>query len=120
YGAWLSDAANGRDDRPVVTYSEPKSISRETTFDRDLSVERDREQLSQILTELCVDLGDDLTRKGYAARTIGLKLRFDNFKTVTRDETIEVATQDARVIRRAVGECLKRVSLERKIRLLGV
>ena len=120
YGGWLSDAAHGRDTRPVVTESEPKSISRETTFDRDLSATRDRAQLSRIFTDLCVGVSDDLKRKGYAGKTIGLKLRYDNFKTVTRDRTIPVATQDAQAIRRAAGECLKRVPLDRRIRLLGV
>jgi DNA polymerase-4 len=120
YGAWLSDAAHGRDERPVVTESEPKSISRETTFERDLSATHDRSELSRIFTGLCVGVSDDLKRKGYAGRTIGLKLRYDNFKTVTRDLTIPVPTQDAQAIRRAAGECLKRVPLERRIRLLGV
>ncbi len=119
-GAWMHEAANGRDDRPVVTASEPVTISRETTFERDLSAKRDRDALSAIFTELCEDLADDLQRKGYVGRTIGLKLRYDNFKTVTRDRTIAEPTQDARTIRRAASECLKRVSLERRIRLLGV
>lgn len=120
YGAWLHEAANGRDTREVVTDSEPKSISRETTFERDLSVRRDRDELSRIFTDLCVRLAGDLERKGYAGRTIGIKLRFDNFTTVTRDQTIEVPTQDAQAIRRAAGECLKRIALDRRIRLLGV
>jgi len=119
-GAWMHDAANGRDDRPVVTASEPVTISRETTFERDLSAKRDRDALSAIFTELCEDLAGDLQRKGYVGRTIGLKLRYDNFKTVTRDRTIPEPTQDAGTIRRAASECLKRVSLERRIRLLGV
>ena len=120
YGAWLHEAAHGRDARDVVTESEPKSISRETTFERDLSARRDRDQLSQIFTDLCVSLAGDLQRKGYAGKTIGVKLRYDNFETVTRDHTIERATQDAKEIRRAAGRCLKRVPLERRIRLLGV
>jgi DNA polymerase-4 len=120
YGAWLYEAANGRDERPVETFSEPKSISRETTFERDLHPARDREALSRIFTELCVGVADDLQRKGYVGRTIGLKLRYDDFKTVTRDQTIASPTQDARAIRRAAGECLKRVPLDRRIRLLGV
>jgi len=120
HGAWMHEAANGRDDRPVETFSEPKSISRETTFERDLHPARDREVLSRIFTELCVGVADDLQRKGYAGRTIGLKLRYDDFKTVTRDQTIIEPTQDARAIRRAAGECLKRVPLDRRIRLLGV
>jgi len=119
-GAWMHEAAHGRDDRPVVTHSEPKSISRETTFERDLHARRDRDALSRIFTELCVDLAGDLRRSGYAGRTIGLKLRYDDFRTVTRDQTIASPTQDAHAIRRAAGECLKRVPLDRRIRLLGV
>jgi DNA polymerase-4 len=119
-GAWMHEAANGRDERPVVTFSEPVTISRETTFERDLHARRDREALSAIFTELCEDLAGDLRRKGYVGRTIGLKLRYDNFKTLTRDRTIAEPTQDARAIRRAASECLKRVPLERRIRLLGV
>ncbi len=120
YGAWLHEAAHGRDERAVVTYSEPKSISRETTFEDDLHPVHDREQLSRIFTDLCVRVADDLQRKGYVGKTIGLKLRYDNFKTVTRDRTIDAPTRDAGTIRRAAGECLKRVPLDRRIRLLGV
>jgi len=120
HGAWMHAAANGRDERPVVTFSEPKSISRETTFEDDLHPVRDREALTRIFTDLCVRLAGDLERKGYAGRTIGLKLRYDNFKTLTRDCTLESPTRDAAAIRRAAGECLKRVPLERRIRLLGV
>jgi DNA polymerase IV len=120
YGGWLCDAAHGRDERPIVTESEPVSISRETTFERDLSATRDRDTLSRIFTDLCVGVAGDLQRKGYAGRTIGLKLRYDNFKTVTRARTIAVPTQDAQTIRRAAGECLKRVPLDRRLRLLGV
>ncbi|MGB5082678.1 MAG: DNA polymerase IV [Burkholderiales bacterium] len=119
-GAWMHAAANGRDERPVVTASEPKSISRETTFERDLHPARDREQLSRVFTELCARLAADLQARGYAGRTIGLKLRYDNFATLTRANTLEAPTRDAAAIRRAAGECLKRVPLERRIRLLGV
>jgi DNA polymerase-4 len=120
YGAWMHEAANGRDERPVMTYSEPKSISRETTFENDLHPVRDREQLSRIFTELCVKVAGDLQRKGYVGKTIGLKLRYDNFKTVTRDCTIDEPTADGNEIRRAASACLKRVSLDRRVRLLGV
>jgi DNA polymerase-4 len=120
YGAWLHAAAHGRDSRPVVTYSEPKSLSRETTFERDLHARGDREQLSGIFTRLCEQVAADLLRKGYVGKTIGLKLRYDNFKTVTRDHTLPHHTADAKEIRQAAGQCLKRVPLERRIRLLGV
>jgi DNA polymerase-4 len=62
----------------------------------------------------------DLQRKGYLGRTIGIKLRFDNFQSVTRDLTIERPTDDAQIIRSAAGRALKRVALQRRLRLLGV
>ena len=120
YGLWLHDAAHGHDKRPVVTESEPKSLSRETTFERDLHPRLDKAELSARFTRLCELLAADLERKGYLGKTIGLKLRFDNFATVTRDQTLAAPTGDARVIRRAAGECARRVPLERRIRLLGV
>jgi len=120
HGAFMHDAAHGRDQRDVITVSEPKSISREITFERDLSATRDRAELSRIFTALCEGVSDDLRRKGYLGKTVGLKLRYDNFKTVTRDSTLDWPTGDAHAIRRAAGECLKRVPLDRRIRLLGV
>jgi DNA polymerase-4 len=120
YAAWLLDAANGRDERPVVTESEPKSVSRETTFERDLHAQRDRALLSSIFTELCERVARDLARKGCVGRTIGIKLRYDDFRTVTRDVTLGAAVADAAAIRRAAGACLTRVPLERRLRLLGV
>jgi DNA polymerase-4 len=120
YGAWLHEAAHGRDDRPVVTHSEPVSTSRETTFERDLHPVRDRATLTPLLTRLCEQVAADLQRKGYAARTIGIKLRYADFKTVTRDLTLPAPVADAQAIRRAAGECLKRVDLGRALRLLGV
>ena len=120
FGGWMHEASHGRDDRPVVTHSEPKSISRETTFDRDLHAVRDRAELGAIFTELCEELAGDLARKSYAAKTIGIKLRFDDFAIVTRDLTLPGHTLDAREIRRAAGNCLKRVDLTRRLRLLGV
>jgi DNA polymerase-4 len=120
YGAWLHAASHGRDERAVVTHSEPRSISRETTFDRDLHPVYDKAQLSGIFTSLCVKLAADLAGKSVVGQTIGIKLRYDNFKTLTRDRTIDTPTRDSRAIRRAAGECLKRVPLDRRIRLLGV
>jgi DNA polymerase-4 len=119
-GAWMHDAAWGRDDRPVVTESEPVSMSRETTFDRDLHAVRDRAELGAIFTDLCTRVAGDLQRKGYVGKTIGIKLRYDDFRTATRDQTIEHFTDDPRTIRQVAGQCLKRVPLDRRLRLLGV
>lgn len=120
YGAWMHEAAWGRDDRPVVTESEPVSMSRETTFDRDLHAVRDRAELGAILTDLCARLAGDLQRKGYVGKTIGVKLRFDDFRIVTRDQTLPAFTADPKAIRAAAGQCLKRVDFARRLRLLGV
>ena len=119
-GAWMHEVAWGRDDRPVVTSSEPVSMSRETTFERDLHAVRDKAALGDIFTELCSKLAIDLQRKGYAAKTIGIKLRYDDFKIATRDQTLESYTLDAKTIRQVAGQCLKRVPLVKKLRLLGV
>lgn len=119
-GRWLHEAAHGIDERPIVTESEPKSISRESTFERDLHAKQDRAELSEIFTSLCMRVAADLQRKGYASRTIGIKLRYADFRAVTRDLTVPFCVTDGAQIRRAAGECLKRVPLTQKIRLLGV
>ena len=119
-GAWMHRVAWGRDDSPVVTESEPVSMSRETTFDRDLHAVRDKAELGRIFTDLCERVAGDLQRKGYVGKTIGIKLRYDDFRIATRDQTLDRYTQDAATIRRTAGLCLKRVPLDQKLRLLGV
>jgi DNA polymerase-4 len=120
YAEWFARVARGIDDRPIVVASEPKSMSRETTFERDMHVNRDRVTLTPALTRLCERVADDLQRKGYGGRTVGLKIKFADFRIVTRDLSLPEAVTDAAAIRRAAGECLKRVPLDRRIRLIGV
>lgn len=119
-GQWLHQAAHGVDDRPVVTSSEPKSLSRETTFERDLHAKQDRSRLSAIFTDLCNRLADDLMRKGYATKTIGIKIKYADFQVITRDITLSVAIDEGAAIRQAATDCLRRVPLDQRIRLLGV
>lgn len=119
-GAWLYAAAHGVDERPVVLQSEPVSISRETTFERDLHAVRDKLALGTLFTKLCQQVAADLQRQGYVGKTIGIKLRFEDFKTVTRDQTLDFYTADVQAIRRAAGQCLKRAPLTKRLRLLGV
>jgi DNA polymerase-4 len=119
-GAWMHDAAWGRDMRPVVTDSEPVSMSRETTFERDLHAVRDKTELGAIFTRLCEKVAEDLQRKGYVGKTIGVKLRYENFQSVTRDQTLAHYTANAASIRQTAGLALKRVPLTQKLRLLGV
>jgi DNA polymerase-4 len=120
YAAWLARIANGVDDREVVVSSEPKSMSRETTFERDMHVERDRTILTPALNQLCERVAQDLDRKGYCGRTVGVKIKFADFKIVTRDISLPAGVRDSGAIRRAVSVCLKRIELDRRIRLIGV
>jgi DNA polymerase-4 len=120
YVHWLQEASHGIDARPVVTDAQRKSFSRETTFDRDLHARHDRAILGEIFTALCVRVARDLQRRDYLGRTIGIKLRYADFRTVTRDLTLPGPTADAAAIRRAAEECLRRVPLDRRLRLLGV
>jgi len=117
---WLMQVAQGHDERPVVLVSEPKSVSRETTFASDLHVVRDRSQLSRLLIDLCERVAADLQRQRCAGRTIGVKLRFEDFHTVTRDHTLARPTDNAQDILLAARLCLRRVAITRRIRLLGV
>ena len=119
-GAWMHEASHGRDDRPISLESEPVSISRETSFERDLHAVRDKAELGAIFTRLCEQLAEDLQRKGYVGKTIGIKIKYEDFTAVTRDITIEHHIANAKEIRRVAGLCLKRAPLQKKLRLLGV
>ncbi len=114
---FMHAAANGQHDKPVVTEREPKSRSRETTFQDDVG---DWQVLAQTLATLSVRVADDLRARAYAGRTVGIKLRFADFATLTRDRTLSEPTSDPVVIRAAALECLKRIRLDQPVRLLGV
>lgn len=120
YGLWLHQAALGQDDSPIHIDTSPVSMSRETTFERDLHAVQDRQILSQAFTALCQEIAKDLKRKGYKGKTIGVKVKYANFKTTTRDTTIDHYTADALEIRHHAGRCLKRLDLSLHLRLLGV
>jgi DNA polymerase-4 len=120
YGAWLYRVARGIDDKPIERSSEPVSMSRESTFSNDLDAVQDKTQLGQIFDQLCEKVSQDLMRKGFQGKTVGLKIKFNDFKVVTRDITLEQAVCSAQDIARAARQSLKRVDFKRKIRLLGV
>jgi DNA polymerase-4 len=120
YGQWLSDAAHGNDDRPLVTTRQSKSLSRETTFERNLHVRHDRTELTTITNNLCQRVSDDLQAKGLMCRTVGLKVKFADFSVVTRDVSLPQRIQSASDLRQALADCLRRVVWHDRIRLLGV
>jgi DNA polymerase-4 len=120
YAHWLQQAARGIDDREVVTSSESKSMSRETTFEKDMHARADKAELTRIFDRLCQRLSEDLLNKGYVGKTVSVKLRYSDFRIVTRAVTLGAPTADAAVIRQAGGKCLQRISFDRKFRLLGI
>ncbi|HEX6401047.1 MAG TPA: DNA polymerase IV [Actinomycetota bacterium] len=114
----LSALAHGVDDRTVVPYEAPKSISNEETFDRDL--DDDREILRELLA-LSGRVAGRLREDGYRARTVTLKARLANFTTLTRSRTRPDATDLGTDLYRTVSELYRSLpGTGRRIRLLGV
>lgn len=117
YGSYLHEASRGIDQSPLITHWDPKSISRETTFQRDVS---DWQTIARTLAALTKEVAVDLAENRLKSRTVAIKIRFEDFRTLTRARTLTEPTDVEEEIRRAVFECLKRVSLEKRVRLLGV
>jgi len=120
YSQWLVRVAHGIDSRPIETVSEPKSRSRETTFEQDLHPRRDLEAIRALIGELSAQVAQDLERGGYGARTVGVKVRYDDFSRATRDLSLSRSTSLPADIVQAALVCLDRLSMHRRIRLLGV
>jgi len=117
YGHYLHEAARGIDESPLVTHWEPKSFSRETTFQTDV---KDWQTIAKTIAELTKEVASDLKRKGCSARTVTLKIRFDDFQTFTRAKTISDSSDSEEVIRKTAFACLKRIELNKRVRLIGV
>ena len=110
--------AHGADDRAVVPYEAPKSVSHEETFERD--VDDDADVLREVL-RLSHRVAARLRKDGYRARTITLKVRLSNFTTLTRSRTIPDATDSAAKLHRVGSELYASLPFaRRRIRLLGV
>lgn len=114
----LHDLARGVDERRVIPYEAPKSVSHEETFDRDLD---DEPELLRELLALSQRVGARLREDGYRARTITLKVRLANFTTLTRSRTIDPSTDVAADLYRVTSELFRALpGARRRIRLLGV
>ena len=117
YGNYLYEASKGIDESSLVTHWEPKSMSRETTFQRDVD---DWQVIAKALAELTKEVVTGMKEEGYQGRTVTLKIRFNNFKTYTRVKTLNQFSDSVEEIRRAAFDCLRRVELTKKVRLIGV
>jgi len=120
-GNWGLEAhklANGIDNRPVLPEREAHSIGHEMTFDVDIS---DKEILTRILLELSQNVGFRLRRAGLKGRTIVLKLRFADFKTITRNHTrLEETNFDDVIFEESLNLFQSNYSGQESLRLIGV
>jgi len=117
YGSYLYEASRGIDESPLVTHWEPKSISREATFQRDVD---NWQGIAKTLVELTKEVILNMKEEGYQGRTVTLKIRFNDFKTYTRARTLGQHTGSEEEIRKAAFDCLGRLELKKKVRLIGV
>lgn len=116
-GAHLHDLAHAVDDRPVVPAAPPKSISHEETYAHDLT---DRDELRREVVRQADAVASRLRRAGLTGRTVQLKLRFADFRTISRSLTLDVPVDTGPVLARTVKELLDRVDVTGGVRLLGV
>lgn len=117
YGNYLYHASRGIDDSPLVTDWEPKSMSRETTFQNDIS---NWQSIAKTLADLTREVVTDMKDSGMKARTVTVKVRFSDFETVTRATTLQHASDNDEEMRKAAFACLKRVELKKRVRLIGM
>ncbi len=108
--------ANGEDERAVVTETEDKSLSREHTFSRDVT---DRTVLERTLQRLVADVGQRLRAAGLYAGTARIKVRWQGFRTITRQQVLDPACQDAVSLREAAMRLFRQEALTHPVRLVG-
>jgi DNA polymerase-4 len=115
---WLQQLARGVDNRPVEPNRETKSASSENTFDRDLT---DLARIKEEVDRMARDVARWLGRKERLARTVTIKVRYDDFSTITRSLTVHPPTCDEDAIASRAVLLLDRTAAgTRPIRLLGV
>lgn len=117
HGRALHDRAHFRSDSTVTTHREAKSRSVESTFDFDVT---DPERLEEVISAQAERLAGELRRRELAGRTIGIKVRTDDFSTFTRVRSVKAATNDPETLRNVALELLRENLPDRPIRLLGV
>jgi DNA polymerase-4 len=116
-GAFLHRRAHFEDDGPVAPIRETKSQSSETTFHYDLA---DRDEQERVLERLSEDLCTRLRGRRLRGRTIAIKVRLDDWTTVTRARTLDEPTDDTTTVSAIARELLAGYDPPRPVRLLGV
>ena len=116
--SWLQQLANGVDERAVEPNREAKSASSENTFEHDLT---DLGEIRSAVDEMARGVARWLVKKERLARTVTIKVRYDDFTTITRSVTVRPPTSEAAIVAgRAVGLLDRTEAGTRPVRLLGV
>ncbi|HMV67143.1 MAG TPA: DNA polymerase IV, partial [Myxococcota bacterium] len=117
-GAWLARLARGDDPREVHAHRDRRSRGAERTFAEDV---RDPRALAAAIEAQANAIAEGLARAGELGRTITLKVRYADFDTISRAETLPRATRDAALIAQVARRLLERTqAMERAVRLVGV
>ena len=118
WGARLHEFANGIDNSEVVEGYEAKSVSRDTTFEKD---EDDQEKILQVLDGLAEEVHEDVVAIGYKFKTITVRVRYTHFDTYTRSKSLLFPTNDLDILKnnakRLMAPFLRQ---NKKVRLIGV
>jgi len=114
---WLQQLAHGIDDRPVVSEHEPKSSGSENTFVTDLT---NLDEIRHELTLMARDASTWLARQNLTARTVTIKVRYNDFTTITRSHTEAPTRDDSSIVGRALTLLERTEAGRRPVRLLGV
>lgn len=117
YGTFLYEASRGIDETLLVTFWEPKSVSRETTFQRDVG---HWQTVAKTLAGLTKEAVRVLRQGGIRSKTVTVKVRFSDFQTLTRSVSLVHGTDSEEEIRKAAFACFKRIDFRKRIRLVGV
>lgn len=117
YGNYLYEASRGIDERPLITHWEPKSHSREITFQKDT---QNWQVIARTIAGLTKDVVGSMKEDGYKVKTVTVKIRFSDFETHTRAKTLSEPTDSVEKIRKTAFYCLGKLEMKKKVRLIGI
>jgi len=118
HGLYYFDIAHGRDNRRVNPHSERKSIGKETTLHEDIT---DTDEIFSILQNISLRVEDEMKRKDVMGKTVTLKIKYFDFKSITRSVTVDQPLQSSKDIMSHIPALLEKTEAgQKKVRLLGI
>jgi DNA polymerase IV (DinB-like DNA polymerase) len=117
HGLWMHEAANGANQGEIIEFCEPKSISSESTFENDTD---DLNEIMKTIQVLVEEVHGRISRENHLFKTVGLKIRFENFKTFTRAKSLTSYTNSKEAILDNAMLLVREFEKKGKVRLLGI